>query len=200
MKEKGVIKYDCTLRLAKPVDRSYIKEMNKWRDKLYSLGLIGVNNDDIGFGNISIRYLKDKFIITGSGTGRLKNLAPQHYSLVTEYDLNACALHCEGMIKASSESLSHAALYRCDTAVNAVIHIHSALLWKKLLNIMPTTSEKAEYGSKELIDEIIRIYNKSDLPKRKLLVMAGHEEGIITFGNSLDEAGTILMDNYARVL
>lgn len=200
MKETGLIKYHCSWKHSKPVDETYVQVLNKWRDKIYAAGLIGVGDDGVGFGNISIRYCKDQFIITGSGTGLLESLTPQHYSLVTGYDLNTHTLNCEGAIKASSESMSHATLYSCDAAINAVIHVHSLILWKKLLNQVPTTVEKAEYGSKELTDDIRRLFKETDLPKQKLLVMAGHEAGIISFGKDIDEAGTIILDNYGKSL
>ena len=130
----------------------------------------------------------------------LGSLTPQHYSLVTGYDLNTHSLNCEGAIKASSESMSHAALYSCDPVINAVIHVHSLVLWKKLLNKVPTTAADAGYGSKELTDDIRRLYKETDLSEQKLLVMAGHEAGIISFGKDLDEAGTVILDNHAETL
>jgi hypothetical protein len=46
--------------------------------------------------------------------------------------------------------------------------------------------------------DMARLLRETDLPRRKLLVMGGHEEGIITFGNSPAEATQILLKEYAR--
>jgi len=40
--------------------------------------------------------------------------------------------------------------------------------------------------------EVIKLYNKNLLEK-KILVMAGHEDGIMSFGKSLKEAGDIIL-------
>ena len=40
--------------------------------------------------------------------------------------------------------------------------------------------------------EIVRLFNNCDLHRRKLLVMAGHDGGIVTFGKDLEEAFDVL--------
>jgi L-ribulose-5-phosphate 4-epimerase len=96
-----------------PLDFELVKELNEWRNKLYASGLIGVNNDGSGYGNISIRYKGNKFIISGSATGKFKELRNEHYTLVTNYDLDKNTLTTVGPVKASSESLMHAMIYEC---------------------------------------------------------------------------------------
>ena len=44
--------------------------------------------------------------------------------------------------------------------------------------------------------EIIRVSRKDSVKDLKIIVMSGHEEGIITFGKDLEEAGNILLDYY----
>ncbi len=44
--------------------------------------------------------------------------------------------------------------------------------------------------------EILRLYRETGLPRRKLAAMAGHEEGIISFGCDLDEAGKVLLGSF----
>ena len=41
--------------------------------------------------------------------------------------------------------------------------------------------------------EIMRLFKETDVPSRKILVMAGHEGGIVTFGKNLQEAFEVLM-------
>ncbi len=170
-----------------------LNNLNSWRDKLYKLGLIGVYPTGIGYGNISIRFGQNKFIITGAATGKFKRLTARHYTQVTEYDLARNSLTTVGPIKASSESLTHAVIYAYDRNISAVIHIHHLGLWKKLLNKVPTT-QNAEYGTPAMANEIVRLFNQTDLPEQKILVMAGHAEGIVSFGKNLTEAGERILN------
>ena len=130
--DEGYIKFNCKWIKDKPIlTANKLFEINKWRDKLYKLGLIGAYDNGIGFGNISIRFKKNTFIITGSATGNLHVMNENHYVLVNKYNLAKNSLTCKGPIKASSESLSHAIIYECSSDTNAVIHIHNIHIWKK---------------------------------------------------------------------
>jgi len=175
-----------------------ISELDKWRTKLYSLRLIGMYKNGIGFGNISLRKDKD-FIITGSKTGGIEKLTEKHYTRVVDWDFNKNYLSSIGQIEASSESLTHAAIYEASSKINAVIHVHNLKSWKKLKNTIPTTSEKVEYGTPEMAREILRLFSKTDVKEKKILIMGGHKEGIISFGNNLDEAGNILLRYLSEV-
>ena len=71
MKEEGVIKFNCHWIKSTPLTGTWINDLTVWRDKLYKSGLIGVNEDGIGYGNISIRFQQNKFIIS-----KLRNGSP----------------------------------------------------------------------------------------------------------------------------
>jgi ribulose-5-phosphate 4-epimerase/fuculose-1-phosphate aldolase len=191
-KDEGYIKFNCHWIKTDPIPSDRLCEINEWRDKLYHLGLIGVYDDGIGFGNISIRAENNTFIITGSGTGNLNQLSENHYVLVNDYDVAKNSLTCAGPIKASSESLSHAMVYECLPETNSVIHIHNTDMWEKLMDQIPTTDKNVTYGTPEMASEIKKIVEELG-NKEKILVMGGHEGGIITFGKNLDEAGGILL-------
>jgi L-ribulose-5-phosphate 4-epimerase len=195
MKE-GYIKFQCTRINSNLV--TDINEINKWRNKLYYLNLIGMYKNGIGFGNISVRN-KNGFIITGSKTGGIEKLTKEHYTRVIGYNFGKNNLVCIGKIDASSESLTHAAIYQSDLNINAVIHIHNLRLWNNLKNKIPTTSEQVEYGTPEMAEEISRLYKETDVKKKKILVMGGHKEGIISFGKSLNEAGNVLLNYYENL-
>lgn len=193
MVEEGYIKFIYDWK-KKPIAIENFGELNRYRNKLYRLGLIGAFENGIGFGNISIRLGKsDWFIISGNRTGVLASLSEKHYSKVVEFDFERNWLRCIGLVVASSESLTHAAVYQSDNGVNAVIHVHNLGLWKKLLYKVPTTAKEAEYGTPEMAKEIIRLFKETDVRKQKILVMAGHREGVICFGKNLEEAGKILL-------
>ena len=115
-----------------------------------------------------------------------------HLCTVTSYDIEENALQCIGPVKASSESLSHAAVYECAPEIGAVSHVHHAGLWTALLHTAPTTGSEIAYGTPEMAREIKRLYRESTLPNVKPLAMAGHQDGLISFGKDLDESVKIL--------
>lgn len=190
--DEGYIKFNCNWIKADPIPFHRLREINEWRDKLYHLGLIGVLDNGVGFGNISIRSEGNAFIITGSGTGSLDKLTGEHYVLVNDYDVAQNSLTCTGPIKASSESLSHAMIYECLPETNAVIHIHNMDMWQRLMDQIPTTDKNFDFGTPEMANEIKKIVRELG-DKERILVMGGHEGGIIAFGKTLDEAGNILL-------
>jgi L-ribulose-5-phosphate 4-epimerase len=190
---EGYIKFNCDW--IKQELNEDITEINKWRNRLYSLNLIGAYENGIGFGNISIRN-GNNFIITGSKTGGIENLTNNHFTKVTNWYFNKNNLTCEGPIEASSESLTHAAIYTSNSNINAVIHVHNINLWEKLIHKIPTTDEKAEFGTPEMAYEIIRLFRENQITKKRILVMGGHKEGIISFGKDLEEAGNVLLNHF----
>jgi len=197
---EGYIKFKANWEISPALPFRFIKKLNQWRNILYANKLIGADKDGIGFGNISQRFSNsDHFIISGSATGNIETLKPDHYSLVTDIDIDKNKLNCTGPIIASSESMSHGTIYRECKDIQGVIHVHNRILWEKLLHNVPSTDKKAAYGTPEMAYEIIRLFHDTDVLKKKIIIMEGHEEGIFTFGNSLDEAGNVLMDYFRQL-
>ncbi len=194
--DEGYIKFRCHWINGALLPQERLKDLIYWRNVLYEKQLIGAYPSGIGFGNISVRYQKDQFIISGSATGNLEKLNEQHFSLVSDFDTTKNELHCFGPIKASSESMSHGTIYRLDDSFNAVIHIHNPALWDRLLYRVPTTKANVPYGTPEMAGEIERLYKEEDLSDRKIITMAGHKEGIFTMGADLEEAGNVLFGYY----
>jgi L-ribulose-5-phosphate 4-epimerase len=175
-------------------------ELNAYRRKLRQLRLIGVDANGIGFGNLSIRDgPTNNFYITGSATGGIPELTLADCARVVAYDFKRNWLRCEGSAIASSESLTHAAVYESDVKVGSVIHCHDSKLWAALLNQAPTSSKAVEYGTPEMAYEVTRLFKLTDVQSRKILVMAGHEGGIVAFGRDLEEAFAVLMREWKKV-
>ena len=195
MVDEGQVKFESDLYESVPPSEPDVEEINIWRDRLHALGYIGAYEDGVGYGNISVRaeHLK-QFIITGTGTGSLRLLFPEHFTRVSSYSLEGNRVVCEGRIHASSESMTHAAVYACAPDARAVIHIHSIEHWRRLLNGIPTTDPAAAYGTPEMAREIKRLFDETDFPSVKVMVMGGHEEGILSYGSSLKEAGRRLLE------
>ena len=191
--DEGVVKYRCDWQEADPVAAENIADLMDWRDRLHSWGLIGVYENGIGFGNVSVRLGNScQFVISGTQTAHLQTLGPESYSTVTEFNLEQNFLGCRGPVPASSESLTHAALYLHRDDVGAIIHVHNPKLWQQLLFKIPTTRKEIPYGTPQMALEMFRLFEEENLADRQILAMAGHEDGIICFGSTLDEAGTVL--------
>src|SRR6476660_6196669 len=144
-------------------------------------------------GNLSVRDgVTSNFYITGSATGGLPELTPTDCVRVVAFDFANNWLRCEGAAIPSSESLTHAAIYESDPPTSAVIHCHDLVLWRTLLDRVPTTSKAVAYGTPEMAYEIIRLFKGTNVRNRKILVMAGHEGGILTFGQNFQEASDVV--------
>ena len=183
----GVIKYRIEHQTAETPLFSGYEQLEALRTRLFTLGLIGEKNG-IGYGNLSMRYEGSKsFFITATQTGRKQILSREYYTYISDYDFSTFKVISQGTHKPSSEALSHAMIYAIDDRITTVIHIHSLALWKfmKAKNTLATT---AEYGTAEMVEEIAGLYTNLDPMMNNAFVMKGHEEGIITFGRSVEEA------------
>jgi ribulose-5-phosphate 4-epimerase/fuculose-1-phosphate aldolase len=200
MSETGYVKFHCELVAADAVPMPVFLELNAFRNLLFKRKLIGIYPNGIGYGNISVRSGRaNQFYVSGSATGGIELLSIAHYAKVTDYDFEKNWLRCEGRIQASSESMTHAAIYESDAAIDAVIHVHDMGLWQKLLYKVPTTSKEIEYGTPGMAYEVRRLFRETDVSRLGIIAMAGHEEGIFTFGSNLGEAFERLMSYYEEM-
>ena len=175
-----------------PFDR--FAELNACRRKLLQLRLIGVDSNGTSFGNLSVRDGATKnFYITGSATGALLELTRADCTKVVAYNFERNWVKYQGSAVPSSESLTHAAIYRSNAMAGAVIHCHDSTLWTAILDQAPTSSNAVGYGTPEMAYETMRLFRFTDIQTRKILLMAGHEGGIATFGRNLEEAFAVLM-------
>ena len=200
--EEGVIKFtlDYTRRPAEPsIDTS---ALSATRQRLWQLGLIGQSPDrygGVGYGNVSQRLKagENRFLVSGSQTGAIEWLGPDHYALVTGFDMAANRISAEGPLPPSSESLTHAILYALDPDIQAVLHIHSPDIWHSAAaHGLPETRPHVGYGTPAMAREAERLFLETDARTRGLFVMGGHTDGVVAFGNSVQGAGNILLDCY----
>lgn len=124
MIDEGYTKYECAWQQASSLPVETIAELNAWRNRLYDEGLIGYYPEHgVGFGNVSIREgSASEFIISGTQTGHIPRTDEHHYARVTRCEIEANRVHCEGPVQASSEALTHAAIYALDPTIRAVVH------------------------------------------------------------------------------
>ena len=187
--DEGYIKYVSDWTLGPTPDREATDLLENWRQPLFRAGLIGQYEDSgIGFGNISVRCRgTGLFVISGTQTGHLARTSAADYVLVTAYDIDENRVSCRGPVQASSESLMHAALYELSSEIEAVVHVHSRMLWDQLRGRLPTTGKGVAYGTPEMAREFVRLYRKTDFATGGIAVMGGHEDGIVSIGRSLEE-------------
>ena len=187
--DEGYIKHTSDWTPGPPPDPAATETLSRWRRRLHAARLIGFYADlKIGYGNISIRCRNStQFVISGSQTGFHAETDGRHYALVTKYDIGANRVSSIGPVRASSEALTHAALYELSDDINAVVHVHSTSLWTKLKHRIPTTSKSVAYGTPEMAHEFQRLYQESEFSDYRIAVMAGHEDGLVCVGETLEE-------------
>ncbi len=188
MTDEGYIKFNCQWQQGTLAHKTHVAAILYWRQQLYQHNLIGVDEEGVGFGNISHRVSNHMFIITGSATGGITRLTESHLAMVTQFSLAQNSLTCTGPIKASSESLSHAALYAALPRIKAVVHVHHAGIWQKLRHLAPTTPDPIAYGTPAMARALQALAQNNDHQEKNIIIMGGHKDGIITYGQTLREA------------
>jgi L-ribulose-5-phosphate 4-epimerase len=199
MIDEGYTKFEVDWVDRTPVDHPAVQELERWRRPLFDAGLVGYYADQaVGYGNISTRVdERGLFIISGTGTGQLSRTGNGDYALVTRADIDKNFVRCAGATQASSETLTHAALYELDLSIGAVVHVHSTVLWERLKNRTPTTGADVAYGTPEMAREFKRLYRNTSLPDTGIAVMAGHESGLVSIGGNLEEAARRILSLHA---
>lgn len=186
--DEGVIKFNIDWEKSQPLNIAGIQVLIDQRNELFRKGWIGFDPEyKVSFGNVSLRF-QDGFVISGTQTGNIPIAGPEHFTLVTKFDLEKNFISCKGPCKASSESLTHAAIYNLNPQIYSVVHIHNLKYWERMRGVLPTSHKKIDYGTIEMAAEIARLEKEENLFSKKILVMAGHEGGIISFGNDPVEA------------
>lgn len=187
--DEGYIKFESNWTPGPSPDQDAVDLLESWRRPLVEAGLIGMYEDlGIGYGNISIRYGDRRFVISGTQTGHVEQSTAEHYALVTAFDIDRNRVDSTGRVEASSESLTHAALYGLDDAIGAVVHVHSRPLWNTWLGRLPTTSPDVAYGTPAMAREFERLFHETDFPEKGVAVMGGHEDGLVSIGGTLEQA------------
>lgn len=193
-RDDGVIKYDCDWHKTAEVDWPHVAHLDSWRSRCFDHGLVGVYPDGVGYGNVSARIEdSQEFWITGSATGALRRLSVRHYTRVVGTDPALNRVVCTGPIQASSESMTHAAVYATLPRTRAVLHVHSRRLWDALIDHAPTTARDVLYGTPTMVEATVALLREPSIAAGGVFVMGGHQDGLVVFGDSLDEAGQRLL-------
>ena len=185
MKDEGSIKYISVRRDGEVPHSASLDALNQARSTLHDLGLIGVYPNGVGYGNLSIRASDHPFVITASATGADRCLHPNQYCLVESFSITHNRVQSRGALNASSESLTHGAIYQANPAVNCVMHVHSRAMFDRLLSSGGLhTAADIPYGTPAMARAVMRlVHAQTQLPV--LFVMAGHDEGIVAYGSDV---------------
>lgn len=209
MDEEGVIKFDLEFTPAAPLSVAELASLIAWRRILHLLQLIGRDPrryGGLGYGNISRRLPpleappeRRRFVVSGTQTGGLPELGPEHFAVVQECRLTLNRVVAQGPLRPSAEALTHGALYAVDPQIGFVMHVHSPELWHNAASLgLPVTKEGASYGSPEMAGEVKRLLTDTVAARMGIFAMGGHEDGIFVFGVSAEEAGSTLLRHLAR--
>jgi ribulose-5-phosphate 4-epimerase/fuculose-1-phosphate aldolase len=205
IEREGVIKFSLEFRETGPVEFPGLVALEQCRRKFRELGLIGGQDPEryegLGFGNISHRLApgSEAFIISGTQTGHLEAMGAESYALVTSCDPAHNRLVAQGAIRPSSEAMTHAVIYRQLPRAQAVIHVHSPQIWRHAGVLgLPQTVREVPYGTPEMAREMQRLI-ASGTGDWHTISMAGHEDGVITWGESLDAASRELESLFRKV-
>jgi L-ribulose-5-phosphate 4-epimerase len=201
---EGVIKFDLRYTPSSLGPECDISRLEAARNRLFAARLIGRDSaryEGLGYGNISERWHdSDCFVISGSQTGGFAHLTLDEYALVTAADVEHNILVAEGCCKPSSESLTHALIYQLDPAVKGVVHVHCPELWQAAERLhLPCTPASVPYGSLAMVLAVRHLWDSGQLDDMRGFVMLGHQDGIVTFGDGLEQATNLLFEWLDRV-
>lgn len=204
--KEGVIKFQLEFTESRPLPAEQWKELNIWRDQMFTVGLIGKDPDryeGYSYGNVSQRLTpgKNAFIICGSQTGGIPLLNEQHYVTVDSCDFTHNQIEAHGPIKPSSESLTHGIIYQSNSSINFVLHVHSPEIWqhRQQLNI-PCTGADAAYGTLEMVQEVQQLLDNEAVKNGHIFAMDGHEDGLVSFGPTGEIAAGALISLLNKAL
>jgi hypothetical protein len=183
--DDGYIKYSSERHDGLIPELAGLDALNEVRTQLFDIGLIGIHPDGVGYGNLSIRAQDDTFIITASATGGLRVLRREQYCLVESISIENNHVRSRGALPASSESMTHGAIYAANPAAQCVAHVHCRILFDYwLANEGLMTAPDIPYGTPAMASAVYQLARTAaTLPV--LFAMAGHDEGIVAFGSDV---------------
>lgn len=182
-----------------------------WRSVFARQGLIGQDPhryDGAGFGNVSARLGpfpgargRRPFVITGTQTGGDPCVSPASLSWVRRYQIAHNRVESMGPKRPSSESMTHGAIYDLGGHIRWVFHVHCPTIWPLARALrLPTSDPNVDYGTPKMATEIRRLAQSDRLLDRGIMAMGGHEDGVISFGRTATEAGSVLFETLASAL
>jgi ribulose-5-phosphate 4-epimerase/fuculose-1-phosphate aldolase len=209
---EGAIKFEAR-HSESPLDArrfgDLVCQLVAWREILARTGLVGRDPQLYGgyaYGNVSARTgpfpgarHERAFVVSGSGSSAKHRVGLADFTLVTRCEPGYNRVTSRGPCLPSSESLTHGAIYDLAPHIRFVFHVHSPTIWRRAQALrLPVTPPSAPYGSPEMAREVERLYRSSALAEMGIVAMGGHEDGIVVFGRTAEEAGQVVLRYLAR--
>ena len=196
---EGVIKFRLEHAAGPLPGGADLAPLQRWFCVCRALDLIGRHPQryqGAAYGNISLRADRG-FLVTGTQTGAKPALEATDIAWVRSFDITQNRVASQGPARPSSESLTHGQLYALDPAIGAVIHVHSPLVWQRREDLaLPITAPQAAYGTPEMAQEVERLMRLAPVRESGVICMGGHEDGILVFAHTPDQAGYRLLQTY----
>lgn len=188
--DEGYVKYRCVHEYGPAPQHPDWEALNALRTDLVKAGLVGVLDNGVGYGNVSLRA-DQGFVVTATATGHILVLGPEHYCLVTRCDVDANTVWSVGPAQASSESMTHAAVYEASPVTGCVIHLHNDGLYGQLMaGKAPATSPDAAFGTPAMAHSVAELVWRH--PADGIIVMSGHQGGFLMYAPNVDHMRDLL--------
>ena len=212
MYDEGVIKFEAnhsTRELAPRLYGDLACKLVAWREIMVQTQLVGQDPQrygGAGYGNVSGRIGPPSanrggrsFLITGTQTGGARCMDLDDFSVVHRYDYRFNRVESTGLTEPSSEAMTHGAIFDCSPQIRFVFHGHCPVIWRRAGELrIPTTDPSVPYGTPEMAVEVQRLYRDTPMSEARVLTMGGHEDGVIVFGKTPEDAGQMLLSTLAR--
>ena len=138
-------------------------------------------------------------LITGTQTGGRDAVSLDQLCAVEGYDPRQNRVWSRGAILPSSESMTHGTIYDVSPSIRFVMHVHTPLLWRSAQALrLPVTDPDAPYGSAAMAFAVEALFRTTAVSEKRVFAMGGHEDGVVAFGRTADEAGQALLSQLAR--
>jgi ribulose-5-phosphate 4-epimerase/fuculose-1-phosphate aldolase len=142
---------------------------------------------------------RQPFLVSGTQTGGLRSTTAEHYALVQQCEVGANEVESEGPVAPSSEAMTHAALYAAEPRLRFVFHAHAAEIWSAARRLeLPATPADVDYGTPKMAWAVEKLMPLRQTREQRAIAMLGHQDGVITFGETADEAGEGMVRLLAR--
>lgn len=209
METEGVIKFEArhqgTSLREQDVPPTF-EALLGWRSILFDTGGVGAHPHrygGVGFGNVSMRVGARgaprgarRFLVSGTQTSGIEHVGARDFAVVDTYDLRRGIVCSRGTVLPSSESLTHAAIYDHGPHIQCVLHVHEPSIWRARDALrLAVTPADVRYGTPEMAAAFADALRSG---RGDVVVMAGHEDGVVVFGRSVEEAGVSLVSVLAR--
>ncbi len=212
MIDEGAIKFEAAHRDQPLPSRRFGEaacRLLAWREIFAKTGLVGQEPGlygGFGYGNVSCRVgplsaprRRRAFLITGTQTSGKACMSLADLCVVERCEPQRNRVESYGPVLPSSESLTHGAIYALGSHIRFVFHAHTPTIWRRAAALrIPTTDPKVAYGTPQMAREVERLWQTTALSDLGVLSMGGHEDGVIAFGRTAEEAGEITLRYLAR--